>query len=266
MPMTDPDPHPVEPPGLVALWWYETRVALSFLTRFPVHGNDLGDTSVGQAARGFPVAGVAVGIAGSAVLILAHSLGLPMDVAALLAVGTMIFATGGLHEDGLADMADGFGGGSDRDAVLAIMRDSRIGTFGVLALLLTLGLRVAALADIAEVVWAALALIAAAAGSRAVLPVVLYNLASARPDGLGQAAGRPERRQVIDSAALGAAIVFIGLGPAGGILAIAAVALTTAYLSSLAERRIGGQTGDVLGAIQQAAEVAILLAAVATHS
>jgi adenosylcobinamide-GDP ribazoletransferase len=264
--MTDPSPYPIEPPGLFALWWHETRVALSFLTRFPVRGDDLGDTSVGRAARGFPVAGLAVGIAGGLVLILAYDIGLTMTVAALLAIGATIFASGGLHEDGLADLADGFGGGSDRDSVLAIMRDSRIGTFGVLALLLSLGLRVAALAHIATLTSATLALIAAAAGSRAVLPVVLYRLSPARTDGLGQAAGRPEKRQVIDAAAFGAVLIFIGLGPTGGVLAMAAMTLTTAYLSSLAERRIGGQTGDVLGAIQQVAEIVILLAAVATHS
>lgn len=264
--MTDPHPYSAEPPGLIALWWHESRVALSFLTRFPVRGDDLADTSVGRAARGFPVAGVAVGIAGCAALALAHAFALPMTVAALLAVGATIFTTGGLHEDGLADLADGFGGGSDRDSVLAIMRDSRIGTFGVLALLLSVGLRVAALADIASVASAALILIAAAAGSRAVLPVVLYRLSPARSDGLGLMAGQPSKRQVIDGASLGAALILVGLGPISGILAIAGMTLTTAYLSSLAERRIGGQTGDVLGAIQQVAEVVILLAAVALHS
>jgi adenosylcobinamide-GDP ribazoletransferase len=263
--MTDSNPYPAEPPGLLALWWHESRVALSFLTRFPVRGDDLGETSIGQAARGFPVAGIAVGLVGSAVLIAGHNIGLTMTLAALLAIAATILASGGLHEDGLADLADGFGGGSDRDSVLTIMRDSRIGTFGVLALLLTLGLRVTALGSFATLA-SALALIAAAAGSRAVLPVVMYRLSPARTDGLGHAAGKPEKRQVIDAAALGTALVFIGLGPTAGILAIAGVALTTAYLSSLAERRIGGQTGDVLGAIQQAAEVVILLAAVTTHS
>ncbi len=261
-----PDPYPVESPGLLALWWHEARVAMAFLTRFPIRGEDLGDTTVGQAARGFPVAGVAVGLAGAAAMLLANALALPLSLGAALAVGAMIVATGALHEDGLADMADGFGNAHDRERTLDIMRDSRIGTYGVLALIMSLSLRVLALAALSNVTDAILAMIAAAAGSRAVLPIVLYRLPPARSDGLGHAAGRPEQRPVIEAAVLGGVLALIGLGPAGALLGIAGTALATVLLSGLAERRIGGQTGDVLGAIQQTAEIVLLLAAVATRS
>jgi adenosylcobinamide-GDP ribazoletransferase len=260
------DPSSTESPGLLALWWHEARVATAFLTRLPVHGDDLADTGVGQAARGFPIAGLAVGVVGGIVLILANALALPLAIASALAVAAMIGATGGLHEDGLADVADGFGGTHERDRTLEIMRDSRIGTYGVLALILAIGLRIMALAACGTVTDAILAVIAAAAGSRAALPLVLHRLAPARSDGLGHGAGRPEQRPVIEAAIFGAVLVLLGLGPMGAVLAIAGVTLATFLLSGLAERRIGGQTGDVLGAIQQTAEIIILLAAVATRS
>ncbi len=245
-------------------WWGETKVAAAFLTRLPVAPPD--GRALADAARGFPVVGLAVGAAGAVVYALAATLGLPAGIAAVLATGAMILATGGLHEDGLADMADGFGGGRDRDHTLAIMRDSRIGSFGVIALTIVLALRAMSAAEISGTLHVGLALIAASAASRAVLPAVMHYLPPARSDGLSAGAGKPSRRQMIDAGALGAAILFAGLGPLGGLAALAALALATLAIAALARHRIGGQTGDVLGAAQQAAEVAILLAAVATQT
>ena len=255
---------------LLAEWWRETKVAAVFLTRLPIGLGPVepiagGPAPIGETARGFPVVGAAIGATAALVYGIASSLDLPPAVAAVLAVGSMVLATGALHEDGLADMADGFGGGRDREQVLAIMHDSRIGAFGVLALILVIGLRVLCVAELHGSFTAALALIAAAAGSRTLLPLVLHYVPPARLDGLGHDAGRPSKRMLIDGTALGAALVLIGLGPFGGILAIAATALVAWAIARLAVRRIGGQTGDVLGTIQQAAEAAILLAAVATQ-
>src|SRR5204863_1906899 len=109
------------------------------------------------------------------------------------AVTAGIALTGALHEDGLADTADGFGGGRDRDDKLRIMRDSRQGSFGVVALVLSIALRAAALGTIGEPIHVTLALIAAHAASRGVLPVLMHVLTPARPDGLGASAGRPSR-------------------------------------------------------------------------
>ena len=271
MPMTELDADPTDmhedtrSSRLLAEWWRETKIAALFLTRFPLAGEGLGSTAVGDAARGFPAVGVGIGAAAAIVYGVAAAVDLPPPVAAILAVGSMVLATGGLHEDGLADMADGFGGGRDREHVLAIMHDSRIGAYGVLALILVLGLRILCVAELHGTFTAALALIAAAAGSRTILPLVLHYVPAARVDGLGHAAGQPGRRMLIDSTALGAALVLIGLGPFGGLLAILSSGMVAWAIATLAMRRIGGQTGDVLGAIQQAVEATILVAAVATQ-
>jgi adenosylcobinamide-GDP ribazoletransferase len=268
--MTDLDADPTHAEDardehLLTEWWRETKSAAVFLTRLPIGLGPAAPLAVGEAARGFPVVGAAIGATAAIVYSVAASLDLPSSVAAVLAVGAMVLATGALHEDGLADMADGFGGGGGREQVLTIMHDSRIGAYGVLALMLIIGLRILCVADLHGGFTAALALIAAAAGSRTVLPLVLHYVPAARADGLGHDAGRPGRRMLIDGTALGAALVLVGLGPLGGLLGIAAAALITWTIVQLALRRIGGQTGDVLGAIQQAAEAAILLAAVATQ-
>lgn len=262
---THPEDAPSEDGHLLAEWWRETKSAAVFLTRLPIGIGLAAPLAVGDSARGFPVVGAAIGAAAAIVYGVATSLDLPPGIAAVLAVGSMVLATGALHEDGLADMADGFGGGRDREQVLSIMHDSRIGAYGVLALMLVIGLRILCVADLHGAFTAALTLIAAAAGSRTMLPLVLHYVPPARADGLGHDAGRPSRRMLIDGTALGAALVLIGLGPLGGILGIAAAALVSWAIAQLALRRIGGQTGDVLGAIQQAAEAAILLAAVATQ-
>ncbi len=266
---TDPthlqdSPHDGPHDRLLAEWWRETKVAAVFLTRLPVAGL-FPTAAIGEAARGFPTVGAAIGGAAAIVYGVATSLDLPPAVAAVLAVGTMVLATGALHEDGLADMADGFGGGRDREQVLVIMHDSRIGAYGVLALMLVIGLRILCVAELHGAFTAALALIAAAAGSRALLPLVLHYVPPARPDGLGHDAGRPGRRMLVDASAVGAGLVLIGLGPFGGVLAGLAAAMVAWVIANLALRRIGGQTGDVLGAIQQATEATILIVAVATQ-
>lgn len=248
--------------GTTARLWLEVRVALAFLTRVPVPMEGLAEIRLAQAVRAFPLVGVAIGFVGAITYLIADMINLPPVIAALLAVGAAILLTGGLHEDGLADTADGLGGGRERDSMLAIMRDSRIGTFGVLALILVVGLRVAAIAALAVPETVALALIAAAAGSRACLPPVMYALPPARAAGLSYDAGAPERGHVLVAAAIGWLALMLGLGFLGGLLAILLAGLASGALIYLAQHRLGGQTGDVLGAIQQAAEIAILLAAV----
>src|SRR5207244_6537261 len=127
-----------------------------------------------------------------------------------------IALTGALHEDGLADTADGFFGGHDRAARLAIMRDSRQGTFGVLAVVLSVLLRAAALAEIGDVIHVALALIAAHAASRGALPAVMWRLPPARADGLGAAAGTPRAPGVFAATAIGVLVGLTALGPMFG--------------------------------------------------
>ena len=172
--------------------------------------------------------------------------------------------TGALHEDGLADTADGFGGGATREAKLDIMRDSRIGTFGVMALIFSIGLRTVAIADIGTRWHVFAALIAAHALSRGVLPAAMHRLDPARDDGLGASAGRPEQNpgahRIRDRARHRRDR---DLACARDLSAAIAAAIVAAAIGWLAQRQIGGQTGDVLGAIEQGAETAALLAAAA---
>lgn len=244
----------------------EAALALVWLTRLPA-GRLLPATppALARAAWAFPLAGLAVGLIGAAVLALAAFAGLPAPVAALLTVGAMILVTGGLHEDGLADFADGSGGATP-ERRLEIMRDSRIGSYGVLALIVTIGLRVAAVAALFGDPWlAAAALAGMAAASRAGMAAGLGLMPPARRDGLGHAAGRPGRGAVAAALALGVAALLppalcLPHPPAAWLLPAAAMAAAQLWLARRAMRGLGGQTGDVLGAMQQAGEVAGLVA------
>src|SRR5262249_15202951 len=193
----------------------------------------------------------------------AELLGFSSAIAALLAVTAGIALTGALHEDGLADTVDGFGGGATRDDKLRIMRDSRQGAFGVIALLLSTGLRAAAWGRSGEPIHAGLALVAAHAASRGALPPLMRLMSPAQTDGLGAGAGRPSRAIAVTAAVLGAVIALALLGPGNGAGALALTAVALALAAWLAHRQIGGYTGDVLGAFQQIGEMVMLLAAAA---
>jgi adenosylcobinamide-GDP ribazoletransferase len=241
----------------------EFAIATAVLTRLPVGAAAAEDGAIAASGWAFPLVGAGIGALAALTLLLAELFGCDNAPAALLAVAAGIALTGAFHEDGLADTADGFGGGRDRAAKLAIMRDSRHGTFGIVALVLSIGLRAAAVATMADPIHAALGLIAAHAASRGALPPLMRLLAPARRDGLGASAGRPTLAVAIAAGAVGAAIAVAVLGPRTGAIALAigAVALTLAAL--LARRQIGGYTGDVLGFFQQIGEIAMLLVAAA---
>lgn len=248
--------------------WRELRMAAAFLTLLPCEpetpGKGAAATSgflLGAMAM-FPLVGAGVGAVAGAALILADGLGLPPLLAAFVALAVLVVLTGALHEDGLGDVADGFGGGCTRDDKLRIMRDSRVGTYGVVAIFFSLGLRGAVLAALPAVLGAA-GVIASAALSRAILPGVLRWLPPARAAGIGAEAGRPQLRTVVVAAVIGGLIALVALGPATAVLAAALAALGAAALALLARQQIGGHTGDVCGAAQQTAEVAALLAVVA---
>jgi adenosylcobinamide-GDP ribazoletransferase len=245
----------------------DCKVALRFLTRMPVrHGAPWRDGALAASVAAFPLVGALVGAAGALVFALASWLGLPPPLAALLAVAAQILLTGGLHEDGLADLADGFGGGRTRADKLRIMRDSRLGSFGALALILALLARIAALTALAAPALAGAALIGAAAVSRAGLAAVMASLPRARDDGLAAGAGRPHPLRAAAAAGIAALLAFAVLAP--GMAAAGLVAASGALLivALLARHQIGGYTGDVLGAAQQLAEIAFLLGTVALHS
>ena len=254
---------PQDPSRYSPKFWADFAVATAFLTRIPVtmpagHAGRLAD-----AAWALPLVGAGIGGLAAFAFLLVQLLGLGDWPAALLTVLTGIVLTGALHEDGLADTADGVIGGHDRDQRLAIMRDSRHGTFGVIAIVLSLLLRAAALARISEAVYAGLALIAAHAASRSALPSAMRALVPARANGLGAAAGRPRTPLAIAALAIGLLITLAALGPMRGAIAFGLAAASMSILGMLAHHRIGGYTGDVLGAFQQTGEIVMLLTAAA---
>ena len=235
--------------------------AVGLLTRIPVGATADPGVPPGSAGWAFPLVGAGIGAIAAFVFLFVQLIGLADWAAALLAVLAGVLLTGALHEDGLADAADGLFGGNDRGQRLAIMRDSRHGTFAVLALILSISLRAAALAQIGEVMFAGLALVAAHAGSRALLPVAMWILPPAREDGLGATSGRPRPVQAIAAVLIAVAICATALGPLRGGSALGLAAATAALAAVISQRRIGGFTGDVLGALQQIGEIVILLAA-----
>jgi len=255
--MSEESPHPSFVPG--RRWAQELRLAVGFLTRLPVRA-EAGDLA--SASWAFPLAGVLVGVIAALVYGIAVRLGLTALLAAILAVAAGGAITGALHEDGLADFADGLGVRGNLMEKLAAMRASGIGGYGALALVFSVLLRTVALAALFQPAVVAAALIASHAGARALLPWALHREPRARADGLAVAAGRPSRRTAISALLIGLVILVLAGGPIRGLVA-AIVGLVALLLLPLARRRIGGITGDVLGAVEQVAEIAILLTLVA---
>jgi adenosylcobinamide-GDP ribazoletransferase len=240
---------------------------LRFYSRLPVpapQGHDMPDFRT--AVRALPVAGGLIGACAALALLGARAFGLPPYLAAALAVAALIAVTGALHEDGLADLSDGFGGGATRAEKLEIMRDSRLGSYGAIALILSLTLRIAALAGAAErsALEAAAILVFVAALSRTAGLAPIMILTPARADGAGHAAMRPFQTALRSAAMLAAVLALLPLVAGASLLAVTLAglgAIGAAYATAkLAERQIGGLTGDVMGAAQQTAEIASLLA------
>jgi adenosylcobinamide-GDP ribazoletransferase len=258
-----------QPPSEIAVAVEELRGAAVFLTRVPPRVIGATPATVPdfrQAARVFPVVGALVGLAGGIVLVVASAVGLPAWISAALAIATTVIVTGGLHEDGLADAVDSLGGATT-EKKLAIMDDSRVGTYGALALIFSVLLRIGALAAIAAAgpFRALLLLMAAEAVSRGAMVRLWHDLPAARSGGLSNDAGVPDQNAMLMAIALGAviAVVFalpaVGLWPTilAGVLAIAG----TYTVIRITARTLGGRTGDTIGACQQVAVAAFLIGA-----
>lgn len=238
-----------------------------FCTRLPIPVLSFESAPHRPPSRMLPLAGAAIGAMGAVFLALATSAGLPAPLPALLALTLQIGLTGALHEDGLADCADGFAGGATPQARLSIMKDSRLGTFGTLALVAGFALRAASLAVLAAqgLTLAATVLIATGAISRALALLPLWLLPAARPDGAGfAAAARPSWQTILftGASAFGCALLplAVGVSLAKILVALAAAGTGAAAVTWIARRVIGGQTGDVAGAAQQVAEICAYLA------
>jgi adenosylcobinamide-GDP ribazoletransferase len=243
----------------------DLRIALGLLTRLPLpHPPFKADDPrpAAHAAWAYPLVGIAVAACSAAGAGAALWLGLPAGVAALFAVLAGIFCTGALHEDGLADCADGFWGGWTRARRLEIMKDSQIGTYGAIALIAAIGLRWVAITGLISAGSFVAALIGAAVMSRAAMVLVMYGLPNARSAGLSSQTGRPPQAAALIAAGFGLTWAVLAL-PAPLFIALIVAGLVTLAAALIARAKIGGQTGDVLGATQQLVDLALILACLA---
>lgn len=200
-----------------------------------------------------------VGLLGGLMFLVCNWIGLPVWLSAAAAIVATYLATGGLHEDGLADIADGFGGGADRERKLAIMRDSRIGSYGVAAMAFSILIRVGAVASFVETEFVVAVLVAAGAVSRSAIGPVMASLPTARADGLSASAGRPSQMQAWTGVATAFVIGMFVIGFSEILLAMCTVGFVVVGFAFLSRRQIGGQTGDVLGAVTQISEIGVLV-------
>lgn len=226
----------------------EMRIAVMFLTRLPMGRVADPVPSLAQVQWAFPLVGVPVGLVAWAVFAGAETAGLGATLAAWLGLAAAALVTGGLHHDGLADFADGIWGGHSPQRRLEIMRDSRIGSYGVIALILVLAATAQAIAELKPDL---LTFVAVAILSRAAMLGLIATLPPARDDGLGQTASAAIRWH-IPVAALITAVAVLALGVRGAAV-MCGIAVATALIGFVAKRAIGGQTGDVLGASQMVA-------------
>lgn len=248
-------------------------LALQFLTRLPTPSAPYSAERAAASLRYYPLVGALIGALAALVYAGAAALLPPGPLPAILAVAAAALLTGALHEDGLADTFDGVGGGRDRAAALEIMRDSRLGAFGALALMLALALKLGALAALAPAA-AIAALVLGHSLSRLVCVLEIATNRYARATGAAEHVAAAPSVATLAIAAAGGGAVIAGamvfgaeaLAPDGARDAVLALlgALTGLALGLLAMRRfyspkLGGYTGDTLGAAQQASEIGLYL-------
>lgn len=248
----------------------DTADCLRFLSRLPLFGNDEAahqPPDFRRAARAVPIAGAIIGSIGAIVVFITLSIGLSPFLSVTLAVAALILTTGAFHEDGLADTADGIGGGQTRLQKLEIMRDSRIGTYGTAAFTLALLIRIGALTQLASEATAwrvALVVIAAEAISRVGGVALTYAVRPARVQGSAFATGRPSGNALYEACVYAAIIAVItSVGAAGFLptfIGLIAAGAATIGMITFTRAKLGGQTGDVAGATQQVVMLAFLVA------
>lgn len=243
--------------------------AVQFFTRIPVP-EWVGHSAqqLNQAARYFPLVGVLVGALSAAVLWLGVQV-LPLSLAIGLSMAASILITGAFHEDGLSDFADGMGGGYTKEKILAIMKDSRVGAYGVIALVLVLLLKyqsLLALGDLHSLPLLAAALVAAHSVSRLMATSIMLTQRYIRDD--DNAKAKPAAQAISPASFMIAALTgctTLGLLYAAGatgiaiLAAVAAALLLRGHLAWRLQKRLGGYTGDCLGAVQQLTELAFYL-------
>lgn len=255
-------------PSKAQIFKQDFFAALMLLTRIPVKWDKISPDHPPNMHRclwAYPFVGMLLGSI-TAIVYFGFSLTtIPSSVAVVITLCFLIFLTGAFHEDGLADTADGFGGGHDKQAKLEIMRDSRIGTYGGLALIAAFLIKIFALIELSQTEVIKI-LIIAAVYSRLMILIMLILLEPAREDSLSTQSGKPSGNILLFAIAgsLFVAGLIINVRVA---LIMFVVAVTITYLfSRLARRQVGGYSGDILGASQQISEITIYVTAVSIGS
>ena len=241
--------------------------SVQFLSRLPIPSSlanhDKPDFENGSWS--FPLAGIVICLPALAIMIAAYLLGLNAEIIAVLTIATQSLVTGALHEDGLADIADGFGGGATRERKLEIMKDSSVGAFGAVALILSYLMRFVLLSSLLDMTFfmAITGFIAAQAVSRAVQVWFWQSLPAAREDGLSSAFGTPSQQSAQTALLIGGSSLLLPLIADVSIfslaISIALIILLLVGFRKLCIDQIGGQTGDTIGAVQVLAEIAFLI-------
>jgi adenosylcobinamide-GDP ribazoletransferase len=241
--------------------WRYCLTAVMFFTRIPVRLTDFKESDLNKATRFFPLVGILVGCVSALVFWSAHQV-LPLALAILLSMVATIMLTGAFHEDGLADAADGLGGGLAREQVLTIMTDSRIGSYGAIGLVMALLIKYQALSHQSSLL-IPLVMIAGHALSRFCAVLVMYTKPYVKAEGKSKPLAT-----IISAAELMVAASF-GLIPLvfftpHHLLALLPVTLIWLWFSAKIKARIGGYTGDCLGAMQQLTEITFYIGLLAS--
>lgn len=242
--------------------------AVAFLSRLPMPGFVFrsGTLPINKIVGVFPLAGIVLGVLASLILIVANQIGLPTFACAIITIASLSLFTGALHDDGLGDCADGFFGGDTVEKRLAIMKDSHIGTFAALTLFVFFLLKTALLTQIIDktgVLSAAIAIIIIEAASRTAMIAFWYKVPPARSDGLSANIGAPADNSFWTAQWSGLLILAFGTiylsGLTSFLIALIASMFVVFGFAQLSIKKIGGQTGDVLGACQQLTALTLLI-------
>ncbi len=250
--------------------WFTFLCALQFLTRVPVTTDiDYNETRLNQAVGYYPFVGMLIGAA-TFLVFWGSTFVLPHSIAAILSIGFSLLLTGAFHEDGFADMCDGIAGGRDRDHSLEIMRDSRLGTYGVAGLVVMLGLKYSLLVALAESGIETLSIffvfMLSHSLSRLSAVTVIATSSYVRSEGAAKpvADGLDSQARII-SAGTSTLLFFLFCVVTSWSLGLSALIFTIAghvLVRKAFETKLGGYTGDCLGAVQQVSEISLLLGCV----
>jgi len=238
----------------------DLAAAFVLLTRLPIPWRFVSNNppDLNSSVWAFPVVGAVVGGVGALGYGLFLSLGLSAVISAVLAIGVMVLLTGAYHEDGLADVADGFGGGQTVERKLEIMRDSRIGAYGMIAIVLVMALRIGGLSELSAE-QSITALLVGGILSRLMVVFVMHVMPPARTDGLAYDTGRPNFGRFFFGATMAVGATIWLTDSMLGLYVTGVAVVSCVIMGWISERQVGGYTGDVLGAVQQVSDIAVLL-------